>query len=45
MSVEIVAEQISVSDELLRRALYVIEHTSKDDLEKLRSGERKTSSL
>ena len=42
---EIVAERIGVSHELLRQALYIIQHASEDDLEKLRSGERKISRL
>lgn len=44
-SLKIVADRIGVSHEILRQALYVMEHASEDDLEKLRSGERKISSL
>ena len=44
-SLKIIADRIGVSHEILRQALYVMEHASEDDLEKLRSGERKISSL
>lgn len=44
-SLEIVAERIGVSYELLRQALYLMEHTSEEDLAKLRSGERAISNL
>jgi len=44
-TLEIVADRIGVSDELLRQALYVMAHASEEDLAKLRSGGRAISSL
>jgi len=44
-TLEIVADRIGVSDELLRQALYVMKHASEEDLAKIRSGERAISSL
>ena len=44
-TLEIVAQRIGVSHELLRQALYIMEHASEEDLAKIRSGERAISSL
>jgi len=44
-TMEIVAKRIGVSDELLRQALYVMEHAPKEELDKLRSGEMAISNL
>jgi len=40
-----VAKRIGVSDELIRKALWLIEHAPQDELYKLRSGEKSISRL
>jgi len=39
-ALKIVAEQIAVSHETVRQALYLMEHASKEELDKLRRGEK-----